>query len=96
MTEDDCLGVGLLQLCEQIVERCFLLRRTGVGRFAVSIEPTLIADAEGMAVMILAVCTDDLLRSARFDGAIPAHHIVVADAKGEVLRPVPGVNLLRR
>ena len=56
-----------------------LLGRAGVGRLAPGIEASLVADADGVAVVPLAVCADDCLAAAWLDGSVTTDDVVVAD-----------------
>lgn len=52
MTEDDCVGVVLLQGTEKGNESGLLFGSTGVGRIAIGVETSLIADADGVLVVV--------------------------------------------
>ena len=64
--------------------------------FSFVVQSAFIADADTVAVVVLAVGTDHVFRTSCFYGAIPADDIVVADTVGEATRSMPFVNLSGR
>ncbi len=77
------------------MERGFLFGSAGVGRVALFIQATFIADADGVTVVVLAVSTDDALGTTTLYGTITTDHIVVADARPASLA-MPEVYLVCR
>lgn len=76
---DQRLWITLMQVCQQPSQRIFLRLGTGVLRsLAIDGKSTHIRHADGVSVMILAMCSHHLFRSARFDGPIGRNHVVVS------------------
>ena len=93
VTDDESLGVAAVQVGEQTPEGFLLCLGARVGRLSADVEPTLVADADGVAVVVPAVGADHILRPSLFDLSAAADDVVVADAKFPALLPVPGVDL---
>ena len=81
-TVADDLGIGivLLQRTEQRVEGELLSRCTGVSGAALLIEATLVADADGVGVVVAGVCADHLLGTAEVQLSVAGDVVVVAAA----------------
>ena len=87
MAED--LGVRIVgaEALEEFLHRYLLGEGTGVGWFAVGIEPALIADGDAVGVVVSGVSSDLSLRATRVEGTILGDVVVVADGfetSGEV------------
>ena len=93
MTDDEGLGIAAVQVGEQTAEGCLLCVGAGVGRLSADVEPSLVADADGVLVVVPAVGADHELGTALFDLSAAADNVVVADAEFPALLPVPGVDL---
>ena len=93
MTHDEGARIGLLEFDEEGTHGGTLLGSASVGRFAVGIKASFIADADAMAVVVLHMGADNRLWSASFDAAISTDYIVVADAITIASCSVPFVNL---
>ena len=77
VTHNDGVGVLLLQFGQQVEHGFLLLGRSGVCRLASGIKATLVADADGVAVVVQAMGTNYFFRSADFNIAIPADVVVI-------------------
>jgi len=89
-----CLRVSAVQLLEQPPERCLLRLRAGVGRLAAYVEPSLVAHAYGVGIMVHAVGSCHPFRSSRLYLSVTADNVVVAYAELPVVVPaVPRVYL---
>ena len=93
MTDDEGLGVAAVQVGEQTTESFLLCLGARVGGLSADVEATLVADADGVAVVVPAVGADHELWPSLFDLSAAADDVVVADAKFPSLLPVPGVDL---
>lgn len=67
------------QLPQQGKQRGFLFRGAGVGGTALSVQPSFVADADGVAVVVQAVRTCLFQRAAAVYHAVARHVEVVAD-----------------
>ena len=90
---DHSAGVTLMQVFEQLSHRNFLCLGTRVGRSASDIKPTLVADAYRVGIMVLAVGTDHIFRTAWLNRSVTTDNIVVADAEVEASLAMPRINL---
>ena len=96
MTYDHCAGVALVQVFEQLSHRNFLRLGTRVGRSASDIKPTLIADAYRVGIMVLAVGTDHIFRTAWLNRSVTSDYVVVADAEVGTSLAMPRIDLSGR
>ena len=80
MTEDLGIGVVLFQGTEQMPEGCLLGRGTGVGGATFLVEASLVADAEGVGVVMAGVSTDHLLGTAKVQLSVAGDVVVIAAA----------------
>ena len=96
MTYDHSAGVALVQVFEQLSHRNLLCLSTRIGRSASDIEPTLIADAYRVGVMVLAVGTDHIFGTAWLNRSVTTDHVVVADAEVETSLAMPRIDLSGR
>jgi len=84
--------ISLVQFFQQHAHGEFLSRSAGVGRIAPDVEPALVADADRVGVVVLAVGTDDGLGASWLYLSVTTDDVVVADG----LPPaslVPGIYL---
>ena len=81
-TVADDLGIGivLLQRTEQRVEGELLGRRAGVGGAAPLVEATLVADADGVGIVVAGVGADHLLGTAEMQLSVAGDVVVIAAA----------------
>ena len=96
MTYDHSAGVELVQVFEQLSHRNFLRLSTRIGWITPDIKPTLVADAYRVGIMVLAVGTDHVLRTAWLNRSVTTDHVVVADAEVETSLAMPRINLSGR
>ena len=96
VTEDEGVRVARQEVTDEVDEGCFLGFRPGVGWLATGIKTSFVADADGVLVMVLAVCSHHTLGATWLYAAIPADDIVITNAKSKPLSPVPLVNLSSR
>ncbi len=96
MAYDEGPGVALVQLFEQHAERAFLRLGARVAWHSAAVEPALVADADGVGVVIQTVSTDQIVRSSFLDRSVTTNDVVVANAESPALLPMPGVDLRRR
>ena len=82
LTVADDLGIGivLLQRTEQREEGLFLSRGAGIGSLAMGIEATLVADTDGVGVVVAGVGTDHLLGATEVELSVAGDVVVVAAA----------------
>ena len=92
MTDNLGVGIRLLEVLQQEPESSLLLGGTGVGTTALFVLATDVADANGVAVVVLDVRSGELLVTTGVDSAILVDHPVIAD-HGPVLGAVPAVNI---
>ena len=79
MAADEGGGKEVTELVQQVEKLVALLRRSGVSRFAFSIEAALVADAYGAAVVGTAVGTNLKEMTMLSDGTVAADVEMVAD-----------------
>ena len=80
MTDNSGIGIVELQRVEQMGHGGLLGRRAGVGRSALLVEASLIADANAVGVVPTGVGTGKALRATGMDDTIARDIIVVANA----------------
>ena len=74
------IGIVLLQRTEQRVEGQLLGGSPGVGRTALLVEAPLVADTDGVGVVVAGVCADHLFGAAEVQLAVAGDVVVVAAA----------------
>ena len=80
VTEDFGIGVIDLQGSEQGDEGCTLGRGTGVFSTTFLVETTLVADSDGVGIVMPGVSTDHLLGAAEMQLSVAGDVVVVAAA----------------
>ena len=93
VTDDSGMGIGLLQVLQEMPEGGYLLRGAGVGILAVLVHSSDIAYTDGMLVVVPDMCTCILLRSPRVDGTVLIDDPMVA-APCPSFGSVPAVDIL--
>ena len=96
MTQDHGAGVTLMELFEQRAHGSLLCRCAGVGGLTADVQPTLIADADRVGVVVLAMGTDHPFRTAWLYRSVSSDHVVVADTELPALLAMPRVYLSGR
>ncbi len=81
VTDYQGVEVALMEVFQEPAKGCLLLRRTRVGGLTADVEATLVAYANGVAVVVHAVGADHPFRSARLYLSVTTDNIVVADAE---------------
>ena len=82
LTVADDLGIGiiLLQRTEQREEGLFLSRGTGIGSLAMGIETSLVADADGVGVVVAGMGANHLFGTNEVQLSVAGDVVVVATA----------------
>ena len=96
MTYDQGAGVAPVQIFEQLPQGCLLRLGARVGGLTADVEPALVADADRVGVVVLAVGTCQPFRTTRLYLSVTTDNVVVADAEVETPLAMPGVDLSRR
>lgn len=97
VTDDQCVRVGFVELDEEGTKAGTLLVIACVGRLALGIETANVADADGVAVVALAVGANEFLGTTDLYLAIGGDDVVVAaavPAKGTVVAVDVGASQL--
>ncbi len=90
-------GVTPVKMFEQTAHGSLLLFRPRVGGLTADVEPALVADADRVGVVVLAVGTDHPFRTAWLYRSVTTDHVVVADTQFPmVVTAVPRVYLSGR
>ena len=77
MTEDLGIRIVLLQGTEKGNESGLLFLGTGVGRMTVGVETSLIADADGVLVVVLGMGADEVFMTRLIHLTVPGDVIVI-------------------
>ena len=92
MTDYKCAGVTPVEVFEQLSHGSLLFSRSRVGGLTSDVEPALVADANGMGVMVHAVGANLTFRTAWLYLSVTTDDVVVADAlKSSVFMPIVDV-----
>ena len=94
---DHGAGIASVELFEQCAHGSLLCRGARVGGLTADIEPTLVADADRVGIVVHAVGTDHPFRTAWLYRSVTTDHVVVADTQFPmVVTAVPRVYLSGR
>ena len=94
MTDDQCAGVCLVKHGQQPPQSCFLLWCPRVGGLTADVQATLVAHADGVAVVVQAVGAYEPFRSTGLYLSVTTDDVVVAYAElPVVILPVPRIYL---
>ena len=96
MAYDHGAGVTRVQFLKQSSHGSLLCLSARVGGLTADVIPALIADADRVGIMVLAVGTDHPFRTAWLYRSVTTDHVVVADAELPALAAMPCVNLSGR
>ena len=96
MPDDQGAGVTLVQLFEQLSHRSLLFSCARIGGLTADVEPTLVADADRMGIMVQAVGTDHPFWAAWLNRSVTTDHVVVADAFVMSVFAMPLIDIFRR
>ena len=80
MTDNQCAGVTPVEVFEQLSHGSLLFRRSRVGGLTADVEPSLVADAYRVGVMVHAVGANLTFRTAFLNCSVTTDDEVVADA----------------
>jgi len=80
MADDFCIGIVLFQRDKQRVESKLLGWGAGVGGAALLVEASLIADADGVGVVVAGMGADHLFGTAKVQLSVAGDVVVVAAA----------------
>ena len=96
MTYYYCAGISLVQFLKQSSHGCLLSLSTGIVGLTSDIEPSLVADAYRVGIVVLAVGTCQPFRSSGLYRSVTTDHVVVAYSKVESPLAVPRIDLSNR
>ena len=96
MSYDHGAGVTPVKVFEQLSHSSLLFRRSRVGGLTSDVEPTLVAYADRVAVVVHAVGTDHPFWSSGLNLSVTTDHVVVPDAEVESPLAVPCIDLSNR
>ena len=92
MTDNQCAGVTPVEVFEQLSHGSLLFSRSRVGGLTADVEPALVADANGVGVVVHAVGANLTFRTAWLYLSVTTDDVVVADAlKSSVFMPIVDV-----
>ena len=94
MTDDQCTRIAAVKVFQELTQCCFLLWCPRVGGLTADVEATLVAHADGVAVVVQAVGPDHVFRSAGLYLSVTTDDVVVAYAElPVVILSVPRIYL---
>ena len=96
MTQNHGTGITRVQFLKQSSHGSLLRLSARVGGLTADVIPALIADADRVGIMVLAVGTDHPFRTAWLYRSVTTDHVVVADAELPALAAMPCVDLSGR
>jgi hypothetical protein len=89
-------GVTPVKFFEQFAHGSLLHVRSRIGGLTADVQPALIADADRVGIVVLAMGTDHPFRTAWLYRSVSSDHVVVADAELPALSAMPRVYLSGR
>ena len=93
VADDEGTRVAAVQVLDEEAQLVSLRLGACVGGLTADVEPALVADADGVGVVSLAVCADHVFGSPRLYAAVASYDVVVADAELPAPAAVPRVDL---
>ena len=96
MAYDQGAGITPVQIFEQLPHGCLLRLGARVGGLTPDVEPALVADADRVSVVVLAVGACQPFRTTGLYLSVTTDNVVVADAEVETPLAMPCVDLSRR
>ena len=97
MPNNQGAGVTLMEIFEQQSHRRLLFSSARVGGLTADVEPSFVADADRMGIVVQTVGTYHPFRATRLNLSVTTNHVVVADAKLIMaVFAMPGINLSGR
>ena len=96
VTQDHGFGVAPVQFLKQSSHGCLLFLSARIGGLTADVEAALVADANRVGVVVLAVGADHPFRTAWLYRSVPTDHVVVADTELPALTAMPRIYLSGR
>ena len=93
VTDDHGVGVTPVQVFQQLSHRNLLLSRSRVGGLTADVQTTLVAHADGVAVVAQAVGTNHPFWSAGLNLSVTTDDVVVADTEFPASLAMPRIYL---
>lgn len=93
MSDNQCTGVSLVQRLQQLSQGGLLCVGARIGWSSSNIQPSLVANAYRVLVVMLAVGTCEPFRSACLNDSVTTDDVVVADAEVETSLTMPRIYL---
>ena len=93
MSDNQCTGVSLVQCLQQLSQGGLLRVGARIGWSSSNIQPSLVANAYRVLVVMLAVGTHHPFRSACLNDSVTTDDVVVADAEVETSLAMPRIYL---
>ena len=93
VTDDYGAGVTPVQVFQQLLHRSLLLSRSRVGGLAADVQTTLVAYADGVAVVVQTVGANHPFRSAGLNFSVTRDDVVVSDAEFPASLAMPRIYL---
>ena len=96
MTDNHGFGISSVQFLKESSHSSLLPLGAGVSGLTADVEPALVADADRVGIMVLAVGTDHPFRTAWLYRSVTTDHVVVAYAEVEASLAMPCIDLSDR
>ena len=93
VTDDHGAGVTPVQVFQQLSHRSLLLSRSRVGGLTADVQTTLVAHADGVAVVVQTVGANHPFRSAGLNLSVTTDDVVVADTEFPTSLAMPRIYL---
>ena len=93
MSDNQCTGVSLVQRLQQLSQGGLLRVGARIGWSSSNVQPSLVANAYRVLVVMLAVGTCEPFRSACLNDSVTTDDVVVADAEVETSLAMPRIYL---
>jgi hypothetical protein len=93
VTEDLGIGIVCPEGLQELEQYVFLESVTGVGRIAVLVESSLVADTDATGIKAFGMCSDHLFRSSEMELTVPGD-VVVVTAAAKAPSPMVAFELL--
>ena len=96
VTYDHGFGIASVQFLKQSSHGSLLRWRARIGGLTADVKPALVADADRVGIVVLAVGTGQPFRTAWLYRSVTTDHVMVADTELPALAAMPCVNLSGR
>ena len=93
MTDDQCTRIAAMKVFQELTQCCFLLWCPRVGGLTADVQATLVAHADGVAVVVQAVGADHVFRTSGLYLSVTTDDVVVAYAEVETPVAMPRIYL---